>query len=226
MNQKLVKKVLRVSLNVVFYTIVIALLAFSVSNISVKKDNDIANLFGVGFLSVQSDSMEGTQEHSFSEGDLIFVNILDEEGRANLQLGDVVTFYDLSVRDFNTHRIVDILEIDGEVYLSTKGDNANQADLEPLHLSNALAVHRSSISGIGNSIDYLQTSAGFALFIILPVVLFLVAEGIMLIKHVFVINKFKMEQYYAVEKEKALVTLEAEKEKIRQQVMSELKVGL
>jgi len=226
MSKKLVRKVLRVSLNVVFYTIIVALLAFSVSNISVKKDNDIANLFGVGFLSVQSDSMEGTAEHSFSEGDLTFVNLLNDEDRENLQLGDVVTFYDLSVRDFNTHRIVDFIEIDGETYLSTKGDNASQADFEPLHLSNALAVHRSSISGIGNSIDYLQTSAGFALFVILPVVLFLVVEGIMLVKHVFVMNKYKMEQYYVVEKEKALVTLEVEKEKIRQQVMSELKVGL
>jgi len=53
-----------------------------------------------------------------------------------------------------------------------------------------------------------------------------VVEGIMLVKHVFVMNKYKMEQYYVVEKEKALVTLEVEKEKIRQQVMSELKVGL
>ena len=226
MNKIVFKKILRASLNVVFYTIIIALLAFSVSNISVKKDNDIANLFGTGFLSVQSDSMEGTDAHSFSRGDLIFVSLLDDQGRANLQIGDVVTFYDLSVRDFNTHRIVDFIEIDGETYLSTKGDNANQADLEPLHLSNALAVHRSSIAGIGTSIDYLQTSAGFALFIILPVVLFLVVEGILLVKHVFVMNKFKMEQYYAVEKEKALVSLEAEKEKIRQQVMSELKVGL
>jgi signal peptidase I len=226
MNNKLVKKIARVSLNVIFYSIIVLLLAFSIANISVKKDNDIANLFGIGFLSVQSDSMEGTLEHSFSKGDLIFVSLLDENGRANLQVGDVITFYDLSVRDFNTHRIVEFLDIDGEVYVRTKGDNASQADLEPLHITNALAVHRSSISGIGTSIDYLQTSAGFALFIILPVVLFLLVEGILLVKHVFVMNKFKMEHYYAVEKEKALVSLEAEKERIRQQVMSELKVGL
>jgi len=226
MKSKLVSKITRISLNVLFYTIIITLLAFSVSNISVKKENDIANLFGYGFLSVQSDSMEGTEDHSFSKGDLIFVSLLDDLGRDNLKVGDVVTFYDLSVRDFNTHRIVEFIEIDGETYLTTKGDNANQADLEPLHISNALAVHRSSVAGIGTSIDYLQTSAGFALFIILPVVLFLVVEGVLLAKHIFVMNKFKMEQYYAVEKEKALVSLEVEKEKIRQQVMSELKVGL
>lgn len=226
MKSKLVSKITRISLNTLFYTIIIALLAFSVSNISVKKENDIANLFGYGFLSVQSDSMEGIEDHSFSKGDLIFVSLLDDLGRENLKVGDVVTFYDLSVRDFNTHRIVEFTEIDGETYLTTKGDNANQADIEPLHISNALAVHRSSVAGIGTSIDYLQTSAGFALFIILPVVLFLVVEGVLLAKHIFVMNKFKIEQYYAVEKEKALVSLEVEKERIRQQVMSELKVGL
>ena len=70
------RKVLTITLNSLFYVIIVVLLIFSLANIKVKKENDIANVFGVGFLSVQSNSMLGDQEDSFEKGDMIFVKML------------------------------------------------------------------------------------------------------------------------------------------------------
>ncbi len=51
---------------------------------------------------------------------MIFVKLLDETDRENLSVGDIVTYYDMSIRAFNTHRIVEInLEED---YLVTQAD--------------------------------------------------------------------------------------------------------
>ncbi len=114
------KKVLSITLNSLFYMIIVVLLIFSLANIKVKKENDIANVFGLGFLSVQSNSMFGDQEDSFEQGDMIFVKMLDEESVKALEVGDIVTYFDMTIKEFNTHRIVEINT--EEEYLITQAD--------------------------------------------------------------------------------------------------------
>ena len=87
-------KVLKIVGNVFFYLVIIFLLIFSIANIKVKKESDVPNVFGRGFIAVIRDSMEGNEEDSINEGDLIFVKMLDEKGIANLEIGDIVTFFD------------------------------------------------------------------------------------------------------------------------------------
>ncbi|MBN2300654.1 MAG: signal peptidase I [Acholeplasmataceae bacterium] len=219
---KLAIRIAKISLNTLFYLVIVLLLVFSLANIQVKKENDIANVFGLGFLSVQSDSMSGTDEDSFEKGDIVFVKMLNDQSRQNLTVGDIVTYYDLTIRAFNTHRIIDTYTSDGSTYIITQGDNTPGAD-QPIRLSDALATYQSKVSGAGNALDYLQSPTGFALFVILPVIVILVFEGIILARNVLALNKAKMEEKYAQEKEKSVVDLEAEKDKIRAQIMEELK---
>ncbi len=221
-KQKLATRIAKIVLNSFFYLVIVLLLVFSLANIKVKKENDIANIFGRGFLSVQSESMSGTRVDSFEKGDIIFVKMLDAESRQNLVVGDIVTYYDLTIRAFNTHRIIDIYDVDGSTYIVTQGDNTPGAD-QPINLSEALALYQSKWTGAGNALDYLQSPTGFALFVILPVVIILVFEGIVLARNVLALNKVKMEEKYAEEKEKTMVDLEAEKEKIRAQILEEMK---
>ena len=216
------KKISKITLNILFYTVIVLLVLFSIANIKIKREDNIANVFGLGFLSVQSDSMAGSQKDNFNKGDIIFVSMLNDSNRNNLNVGDIVTFYDVSIRQFNTHRIIEIFEIDNEVYLTTKGDNVSGEDT-PILASQAISVYRSSVSGLGTSLDYLQTPTGFALFIILPVVFVLIFEGVILVRNVLALNPAKMEEKFSVEKEKAQLDLEAEKEKLRQQILAELK---
>jgi len=221
-KQKLALRILKISVNTLFYIVIAVLLVFSIANIQVKRENDIANVFGRGFLSVQSESMSGDLDDSFEMGDMVFVKMLNDSDRENLVVGDIVTYFDLTIRAFNTHRIIEIYENDGEMFLITQGDNTPGPD-QPIRASDAKSLYMSKWSGFGNRLDYLQSPTGFALFIILPVVLILIFEGITLVRNVLALNKVKMEEKYSLEKEKTIVDLEAEKDKIRAQIMEELK---
>ena len=77
-NKPIWKKVVFIVLNVLFYGFIIFLLAFAIANISAKKHNNIPSIFGYGFLTVASDSMDGNKDDSFKEGDMIIVKIVKD----------------------------------------------------------------------------------------------------------------------------------------------------
>ncbi|PKK99248.1 MAG: signal peptidase I [Tenericutes bacterium HGW-Tenericutes-2] len=222
-TRKKVVNIIKVSLNGIFYAVIIFLVLFSVASIKLKSQADIANIFQTGFLSVQSDSMTGDNKDSFNQGDVILVSMLNDQSRSHLQVGDIVTFYDMRIRSHNTHRIVLIEYIDGEAFLITKGDNATEAD-RPIHISEALSVHRQTIPGIGNMLDYLQSPVGFALFVILPVLVLLLLEGAFLVRFLLVMNKEKLELKFKKEVQIVNQSLESEIEAIRKEILRELEL--
>lgn len=108
---------LKIAGNIIFYLIIIALLLFSIMNINAgSKNGGFPNIFGKGFLSVQSDSMTRQDElpeeynnykiQGFAKGDLLYVKVLNNKNINELKKGDVVTFYDSTIEALNTHRIV------------------------------------------------------------------------------------------------------------------------
>ena len=229
-NTSILKKIAKGTLNFIFYTAIIFLLVFSIANMKVKRQDNVANIFGIGMLSVQSSSMESGTDEAIMTHDLIFVKMLDEESRNELQIGDVITYfaYDLDPDDdtvnlsgFNTHRIVSIDVVDDQTYLTTRGDNPSiTRNDNPIKLEDAISIYSGSkINQGGSALDYLQTSAGFAIFIVVPVLLLLFFEGVLLGRNIMAINKEKLQAQYAKEKE----DLAAEKEIMRQQILAELK---
>ena len=119
-----VTKVLKIILNSFFYFIIFVLVLFSFATMKLKQKDDIANIFGRGFVSVLTDSMTGDQEDSFTVNDVIFVKLLDDESRALLKEGDIITYFSmeipgLNIQGFITHRIVEIFELEGETFIVT-----------------------------------------------------------------------------------------------------------
>ncbi len=229
-NTSIFKKVLKGTFNFIFYTAIIFLLVFSIANMKVQREDNVANIFGIGMLSVQSSSMESGTDEAIMTHDLIFVRMLDEESRSELQVGDVITYfaYDLEpdnplvdISGFNTHRIVSIDVVDGQTYLTTRGDNPSITKNDaPIRLDEAISIYSGSkLNQGGSALDYLQTSAGFAIFIVVPVILLLIFEGVLLARNIMAVNKEKLQAQYAKEKE----DLAAEKEKMRAQILAELK---
>ncbi len=218
------RRVLSIVFNVVFYFIIAVLFIFSIANIQVRKENNIANIFGIGMLSVQSDSMHGT----FDTGDMLFVEMLDDESRQDIKVDDIVTYFDRGLHEFITHRVVEV-NLD-EDYIVTQADynyidnnNVTSPD-DSIPLSEAIAVYTDAhIVGFGRSLDYLQSPTGFAICVILPVVIFLIIEGVILARNIMAVNKNKLEEQFAADKETALKDLEAEKEKMRAEILAELK---
>lgn len=215
-------KALSIALNTFFYLVIIVLLVFSIANIQVKRESDIPHIFGRGFLAVQSDSMEGDQEDSFNKGDLVFVKMLDEEEQQELTEGDVVTYFDMGIRALNTHRVVETFDLDGELFIITRGDNTPGND-DPIRATDAIAIYQSKWEGAGETINYLQSPIGFALFIILPVALILIYQGIVLTRNILALNKTKLEEKYATDQERIQQDLELERQKMREQLLEELK---
>ena len=223
-----IKTALKITGNVLFYGLIFLLLLFSISNLSIKREGDIANVMGRGFLPVLSDSMEGNNKDSFDKGALVFVRILSENSKKNLEVDDIITFYDASLNAINTHRIVFV----ADNYVITQGDKAAASaqyvpggdntgiQYEVVTYANIKAIRTGHINGLGGAISYLQTPVGFALFVILPVVLLLAYQGFVLTKTLLAVNKEKIEAKHATDKE---ALLEAEKERIRKELLEELK---
>lgn len=224
---KKLKRVLKITMNVSFYLIIISLILFAVANMKIKKENNIANIFGVGFLSVQSNSMYGDLDDSFEKGDMIFVKLLSESERENLNVGDIITYYDMSIRAFNTHRIVEInFEED---YVVTQADynqvsqSQNTSPDQPIKLDQAIAIYDGHVNNLGTTLDYVQSPSGFAVVVILPVVIILFYEGFNLFRNIMALNKEKLESKYKDDLNRTHELLEIEKQKIKEALLKELK---
>ena len=231
MNQEQIKKVtkvLKIVLNVFFYSVIVLLVLFSFANMKLKQRDDIANLSGRGFLTVLTDSMDGDQEDSFTPKDVIFVRLLDDESRDQLEVGDIVTYFSmdipgLGVQGFITHRIIERFTLEGETFLVTQGDKENAIPDEPINIKDAIAVYTGKWEGAGNALKYLQTPTGFALFVILPVAIILIVEAVLLVRNIIIVNNQKLTEKIQSNTSAPAFDVEAEKERIRQQILEEMK---
>ncbi len=115
--------------------------------------NRMPVILGYSFAVVVSGSMEP----EIAVGDVVVIKSQEEYVR-----GDVITFYDSSMDDYVTHRI--ILVSDDGSYL-TKGD-ANDTD-DKLAIPKAAVVGKvtSVWRGAGNAITFLRSPLGMAVLI-------------------------------------------------------------
>jgi signal peptidase len=129
---------LKIAGNIVFYAIILALLLFSIMNINAGSSNGgFPNIFGHGFLSVQSNSMTRSKTSAlpeeynnykvgeFAVGDLLYADTITSKKQVEeLKVGDVITFFDEDIKNLNSHRIVYIsYNPDGSVNsISVQGD--------------------------------------------------------------------------------------------------------
>ncbi|MDD3171368.1 MAG: hypothetical protein PHO86_03505 [Bacilli bacterium] len=241
-------KIIKIVLNVVFYVFIAFLVIFSISNFGVKDNLDIPGILGNGFLTVETDSMDGEEEDSFTRDDLIFVKKVTDSNRekmiSKIEVGDIVTFsyyVDGLGIILNTHRVVDIKEsISGEVIFITQGDKValtpaydyvpggtnDSTKYETVGESEVLAVYTGQWDNAGKTMKYVRSENGFLLVVVIPTAIFLVFEAFVLVTNIMKIKQDKLSQDIAKEHEeeleKAKKELEAEKEKIRAELLAEM----
>lgn len=170
-----------------------------------REQKELPSAFGISFLTVESVSMDYDTEQAaltyaeldsrniahdnkFKKEDLIIVREYD--GKSELKVGDVVTFWDSSIpyEDasgnrgwFNTHRIVEVRE-DGYV---TRGDNNAADDTTVRSRADIKAVwNGSKISGWGSVIDWIKDSTHFLLVIVLPLAVLFFINVFMFIREI------------------------------------------
>jgi len=175
---------------VLILAIAVAILC-SYSAYVTKAGNGVPSIFGFEPFSVQSDSMAPF----FYAGDLV----IDKEVKdaSTLKEGDVITFWTIinGYKVLNTHRIVSITPYsDTDFYYVTKGDANPVNDTTSVHSNDVVGVYVCHLKGVGSVLDFLQTSKGFFICIVVPVGLFFLYQLIAFFK---VLNEYKTEKIRA-----------------------------
>ncbi len=202
------RKIIKTALNVLIWIFVIFALAVTVLALAAQSNSDgVPAIGGKCFLSVRSDSMSPT----FGKGDLIIGEMLTDEEKRTLSVGDVVTFHaDLDgdgVTELNSHRIVRInYSEEGNVksYV-TKGDNPTVSvteDKKPVAPQYVVCRWSGdSFKGVGEVLSFMQTPRGFFVSVVLPMILFFVYALYLFIAALFKLKSEAREAISAAERE-------------------------
>ena len=166
-----VKKVASIALSVVMWIIILVAALYAFTTLATREDGSVSNIAGFTPLTVQSDSMSPT----FSKGDLIIIQTCDT---SKLEVGDIVTFHTLIDNEYalNTHRIAAIDEVNGMRSFTTKGDNNDVADTHIISDGDIVGKYVFALPQMGKVMDFLSSSVGFLVVIVLPMLLFFIYQ--------------------------------------------------
>lgn len=128
--------------------------------------DEVPSVGGIFPMIVLTDSMYPMIE----SGDLIICHTADPK---NIQLNDVITFFDPSGNGTTTvtHRVIEVIEEDGGIKWRTKGDNNNTEDQILVSEKHLVGIYQSRIPGAGNVAMFMQTTPGLIICVVLPIVL-------------------------------------------------------
>lgn len=211
-----VKKIINIVVNVILViAIVLAAVCTYVSFVSTS-GSGVPSILGIRPFTVQSDSMYP----ALQPGDLIIDTAVKDPSK--LQIGDIVTYWTIidGERVLNTHRITGIY--DGGTYriFETKGDRNTIADPLTVHESEIVGQYKFRIPGVGKVLDYLQTSTGFLIIIVLPVLLFFIFHLVQFFRVLFEYQNVKMLIKYEQERGRTedLIETQIKDEKEREEL--------
>ena len=187
--------------------------------------NGVPSIFGIRMFSIQTDSMYPT----LLPGDLIFDKAVKDP--STLQKGDIITYWTVinGERVLNTHTIHEIYDGGGYRIFATKGDNNTAADPLTVHEAEVVGKYVARIGGLGKVFDYLQTSTGFLIVVVVPVFLFFLFYLIQFFRVLFEYQnvknriRFEQERKQREAKDRERAELEAElREKLRAELLASM----
>lgn len=166
-----VKKAATILLSVVMWAIILVAALFAFTTLATRQDGSVANLLGFTPLTVQSDSMSP----AFDSGDLI---VIQQTDTSTLEVGDVITFHTIIDGEYalNTHRIAAIDELNDMRSFTTKGDNNEVADTHIIGDGDVVGKYVLRLPGMGRVMDFLSSTTGFLVVIVLPMLAFFIYQ--------------------------------------------------
>ena len=133
---------------------------------------EIPTIMGYGFMRTLTGSMEpAIPVHSFI--------VVDTDNSQAYQVGDIITFHssdDALEGSLNTHRIAAIDEVNGMRSFTTKGDNNDVADTHIISDGDIVGKYVFALPQMGKVMDFLSSSMGFLIVIVLPMLLFFIYQ--------------------------------------------------
>ena len=171
MTMNAVKRGAEILISVVLWAVILVAALFAFTTLATKDTNRVATLAGYTPLTVASDSMAPT----FRSGDLIVIRKCDP---SKLVEGDIITFHTIINNQYalNTHRISEINELNGVRSYVTKGDNNLIPDVHMIADGDIVGKFVTKMPGVGKVMDFLSSSMGFLLVIVLPLLVFFIYQ--------------------------------------------------
>lgn len=133
---------------------------------SYTSQDKVPSIGGFSPMIVLTDSMYPEIE----SGDLIICHTADA---GEIKENDIISFFDPAGNGTSvvTHRVVEIVEENGNISFRTRGDNNNTEDRELVPAKNLVGVYRTRIPGAGNVAMFMQSTTGLIICVVLPIVL-------------------------------------------------------
>ena len=128
--------------------------------------DEVPNVGGYLPLIVLTDSMHPEIE----SGDLIICHTIEGD---EVKEKDVIAFFDPAGNGSTivTHRVIEIIDQDGDLEFGTKGDFNNTEDKMLVPEENLVGIYQTKIPGAGHIAMFMQTTNGLLLCVVLPIVL-------------------------------------------------------
>jgi signal peptidase len=116
--------------------------------------------------------LSGSMEPAIGTGSIVFVAETPPE---QIQENDVITYRD-DGGNFVTHRVVEKIEVLTSVRFRTRGDANDAPDPEPVYQEDVVGTVLFSIPLLGYVVSFGNTTAGYVVLVLVPVMLFIFSE--------------------------------------------------
>lgn len=168
---KVVKKGFSVIFSVLLWCIILLAALFAFTTLATKDQSQVASVAGYTPMVVKTDSMAPT----FLSGDLIIIKKCDT---SKLVEGDIICFHTIINNEYalNTHRILEIDDANGVRSYKTKGDNNEISDSHIISDGDIVGQYVGKVNHLGTVMDFLSSSMGFLIMIVLPMLLFFIYQ--------------------------------------------------
>ena len=210
-------KALKVIRSIVVWLIValaVCMMIFTVVSVSTFDRSD-RNLFGYKAFIVLSDSMSKTD---FSAGDLVLVKEVDP---STLKEGDIIAYTSQNTANYGetvTHKIRSLTtDANGEPGFITYGTTTDTDDETVVTYPYVLGKYSSHIPKVGTFFQFLKTTPGYIVCILIPFLLLILLEGIRCIR---LFRKYKSEQQAELQAERDKIEADrAETQRMMQELL-------
>lgn len=208
-------KIIRSIITWAFVALAVCMMIFTVVSVSTFDRAD-RSLFGYKAFIVLSDSMSKTD---FDAGDLVLVKEVDP---STLKEGDIIAYTSQNTANFGetvTHKIRKLVtDAEGNTGFVTYGTTTNTDDETVVTYPYVLGKYQTNIPKVGKFFQFLKTTPGYIICILIPFLILILIEGIRCIS---LFKKYKAEQQAELQAERDKIEADrAETQRMMQELLA------
>ena len=208
-------KIIRNIITWAFVALAVCMMIFTVVSVSTFDRAD-RNLFGYKAFIVLSDSMSKTD---FDAGDLVLVKEVEP---STLKEGDIIAYTSQNTANFGetvTHKIRKLVtDAEGNPGFVTYGTTTDTDDETVVTYPYVLGKYQTNIPKVGKFFQFLKTTPGYIVCILVPFLILILIEGIRCIS---LFKKYKAEQQAELQAERDKIEADkAETQRMMQELLA------